>query len=267
MARKRRSSNGKQKIEIKKIESDDARQVCFSKRKAGIFSKANEIATMCGAKVAILIQSPARCPFTFGSPSFNHVIHRFLNGGLGVNETEEYEAQRLLRIQELNNKVMEASSKYEEALGRRKLLVRKIAELCEANEDVRRVENAEDLNLDELRKMVESLDKFKKAVRAKITNDIAAKSGNPILANLNLSGFGTGQWSAKSFTTCDNSNNEGPSHVKALDTNLNPFEGGSLGHFGELSPNINPNATNVGPIKPYIPLPKAVNFASEKEAK
>ena len=36
---------GRQKIEIRKIESEEARQVCFSKRRAGLFKKASELAS------------------------------------------------------------------------------------------------------------------------------------------------------------------------------------------------------------------------------
>ncbi|KAG6518318.1 uncharacterized protein LOC122054891 [Zingiber officinale] len=43
--RKRKTSMGRQKIEIKRIESEEARQVCFSKRRAGLFKRANELSS------------------------------------------------------------------------------------------------------------------------------------------------------------------------------------------------------------------------------
>ncbi|KAG6480534.1 hypothetical protein ZIOFF_057118 [Zingiber officinale] len=74
------TSKGRRKIEIKKIESEDARHVCFSKRKAGIFAKASDLSTLCGAEVAIVIYSPVGNPYSFGSPSVEPLVDRFLSG-------------------------------------------------------------------------------------------------------------------------------------------------------------------------------------------
>ncbi|KAJ1297006.1 hypothetical protein BS78_01G345400 [Paspalum vaginatum] len=69
---------GRKKIEIRKIERKEARQVCFSKRRQGMFKKASELSILCGAMVAIVTFSPAGRPFSFGSPSFKDVINRFI---------------------------------------------------------------------------------------------------------------------------------------------------------------------------------------------
>ena len=71
---------GRQKIEIKKIESEEARQVCFSKRRAGLFKKANELSILCGAEIGVIVFSPAGKPFSFGHPSVDSIIDRFLSG-------------------------------------------------------------------------------------------------------------------------------------------------------------------------------------------
>ncbi|KAG6518315.1 agamous-like MADS-box protein AGL61 [Zingiber officinale] len=76
--RKRKTSMGRQKIEIKRIESEEARQVCFSKRRAGLFKKANELSVLCGAHLAVIVFSPAGKPFSFGHPSVDSVLDRFL---------------------------------------------------------------------------------------------------------------------------------------------------------------------------------------------
>ncbi|KAJ0989219.1 hypothetical protein J5N97_007575 [Dioscorea zingiberensis] len=78
---KKRKSKGRQKIEIKKIEKEEARQICFSKRKAGIFKKANELAVLCGAEVGIVAFSPAGKAFSFGHPNIHPVIDRYLAAG------------------------------------------------------------------------------------------------------------------------------------------------------------------------------------------
>ncbi|RRT46185.1 hypothetical protein B296_00040115 [Ensete ventricosum] len=72
---------GRQKIEIKRIESEEARQVCFSKRRAGLFKKANELSVLCGAELALIVFSPAGKPFSFGHPSVDSIVDRFLSRG------------------------------------------------------------------------------------------------------------------------------------------------------------------------------------------
>lgn len=69
---------GRQKIEIRRIASDEARQVCFSKRRAGLFKKASELSILCGADVAAVVFSPAGKAFSFGHPSVESVVERFL---------------------------------------------------------------------------------------------------------------------------------------------------------------------------------------------
>ncbi|KAK1698005.1 hypothetical protein QYE76_014702 [Lolium multiflorum] len=68
---------GRRKIEIRRIESKLARQVCFSKRRPGLFKKAAELAVLCGAKVAAVAFSPGGNAFSFGDPSVESVLGRF----------------------------------------------------------------------------------------------------------------------------------------------------------------------------------------------
>ncbi|XP_043692746.1 agamous-like MADS-box protein AGL62 [Telopea speciosissima] len=76
-----RSSKGRKKIEMKKIRNEEYLQVTFSKRRAGLFKKANELYSLCGAEIAILLSSPAGTVFSFGHPSVETVIDRFVNRG------------------------------------------------------------------------------------------------------------------------------------------------------------------------------------------
>ncbi|KAF7080773.1 hypothetical protein CFC21_084791 [Triticum aestivum] len=78
MAPKRKLSMGRQKIEIRRIESEEARQVCFSKRRAGLFKKVSELAVLCGAEVAAVVFSPAGKAFSFGHPSVEAILDRFI---------------------------------------------------------------------------------------------------------------------------------------------------------------------------------------------
>lgn len=75
---KGKPSMGRKKIEMKRIESKEARQVCFSKRHQGLFKKASDLSILCDAMVAIVVFSPTGRPYSFGSPSFRVVIDHFL---------------------------------------------------------------------------------------------------------------------------------------------------------------------------------------------
>ncbi|KAJ3674044.1 hypothetical protein LUZ60_006036 [Juncus effusus] len=84
---RKKVSMGRQKIEIKKIENEEARQVCFSKRRNGLFKKASELSTLCGAEIGIVIFSPAGKAFSFGHPSVDSVADRFLSHSNKVSST------------------------------------------------------------------------------------------------------------------------------------------------------------------------------------
>ena len=47
----------RQRIEIKKIANVTARQVTFSKRRRGLFKKAQELTTLCDAEIALIVFS------------------------------------------------------------------------------------------------------------------------------------------------------------------------------------------------------------------
>ncbi|XP_061341223.1 agamous-like MADS-box protein AGL29 [Gastrolobium bilobum] len=65
-----KKTKGKQKREIKKIESEKDLLVTFTKRKTGIHKKATELKTLSGANIDILMFSPTGKSFSYGDPSF-----------------------------------------------------------------------------------------------------------------------------------------------------------------------------------------------------
>uniref|UniRef100_A0ACD5TFL8 Uncharacterized protein n=1 Tax=Avena sativa TaxID=4498 RepID=A0ACD5TFL8_AVESA len=75
--RPKTKSTGRKKIEIKLIECEDSRHVCFSKRRKGLFNKASELAIMCGVEVAAVVFSPGGKAFAYGHPSVESVLDRF----------------------------------------------------------------------------------------------------------------------------------------------------------------------------------------------
>ncbi|KAL6606887.1 hypothetical protein ACP70R_042540 [Stipagrostis hirtigluma subsp. patula] len=69
MARERR--------EIRRIESAAARQVTFSKRRRGLFKKAEELAVLCDADVALLVFSSTGKLSQYASSSMNEIIDKY----------------------------------------------------------------------------------------------------------------------------------------------------------------------------------------------
>ncbi|KAF7034078.1 hypothetical protein CFC21_045130 [Triticum aestivum] len=80
VAPNRRGGSGRKKIVIRRIEQEDARFVCYSKRRQGFFNKATDLAVLTGAQVAALAFSPRGRAFSFGHPSVHSVVERFLAG-------------------------------------------------------------------------------------------------------------------------------------------------------------------------------------------
>ncbi|KAI3826509.1 hypothetical protein L1987_00557 [Smallanthus sonchifolius] len=75
---KKKTTKGRKKIEIKKIEETNSRQVTFSKRRTGLFKKASELCVLTGAQVAILVSSPGGRVFSFGHPNVDALVDRYL---------------------------------------------------------------------------------------------------------------------------------------------------------------------------------------------
>ncbi|KAI3979470.1 hypothetical protein MKX01_001662 [Papaver californicum] len=69
---------GKRRIEITKIEDRQKRNVAFTKRRKGLFKKADDLFRLTGTEIFLLVISPGGNPFTFSSSS-NDQIFRFNN--------------------------------------------------------------------------------------------------------------------------------------------------------------------------------------------
>lgn len=74
----RPKGTGRSKIEIKEIQNKGAMYCTFTKRRNGLCSKARELSTLCGAQVAAIVFSPKNKMYTFGEPSVDSVVNRFL---------------------------------------------------------------------------------------------------------------------------------------------------------------------------------------------
>nr|WDA53353.1 MADS-box protein 18 [Erycina pusilla] len=67
----------REKIKIRKIDNATARQVTFSKRRRGLFKKAEELAILCDAEVALIVFSATGRLFDFSSSSMKEIIDRY----------------------------------------------------------------------------------------------------------------------------------------------------------------------------------------------
>lgn len=68
---------GRRKIKIEPIIDKHNRFICFSKRRGGLFKKANELARR-GFQIAVLVFSESGNAFVYGSPKVEDVVERFL---------------------------------------------------------------------------------------------------------------------------------------------------------------------------------------------
>ena len=68
---------GRGKVELKKIENPTNRQVTFSKRRMGMFKKANELAILCDAQIGVIIFSGSGRMYEYSSPPWRCVKHSF----------------------------------------------------------------------------------------------------------------------------------------------------------------------------------------------
>ncbi|OAY72872.1 MADS-box protein SVP [Ananas comosus] len=60
----------REKIQIRKIDNTTARQVTFSKRRRGLFKKAEELSILCDAEVALIVFSSTGRLFHFSSSRY-----------------------------------------------------------------------------------------------------------------------------------------------------------------------------------------------------
>ncbi|KAI3775697.1 hypothetical protein L1987_45446 [Smallanthus sonchifolius] len=66
----------REKVQIKKIDNASARRVTFSKRRRGLFKKAEELSVLCDADVAVILFSSNDKLFHYCSSSMEEVLER-----------------------------------------------------------------------------------------------------------------------------------------------------------------------------------------------
>ncbi|KAJ0263357.1 MADS-box protein AGL24 [Hirschfeldia incana] len=76
----------REKRRIKKIDNITARQVTFSKRRRGIFKKADELSVLCDADVALIIFSATGKLFEFSSSRMRDILGRYNLHASNINK-------------------------------------------------------------------------------------------------------------------------------------------------------------------------------------
>ncbi|GFP90695.1 mads-box protein jointless [Phtheirospermum japonicum] len=79
----------REKIQIKKIENATSRQVTFSKRRRGLFKKAEELSVLCDADVALIIFSSNGKLFEFASSSVKEILERHNLHSKNIDKLEQ----------------------------------------------------------------------------------------------------------------------------------------------------------------------------------
>nr|AAF73934.1 MADS box transcription factor AP3 [Sagittaria montevidensis] len=98
---------GRGKIEIKKIENSTNRQVTYSKRRAGLIKKAEELTVLCDAQINLILISGSRKVHHYCSPSTD--IHTVMDRYQQLTDSDlwqpQYEGMQktLNHLKETNN--------------------------------------------------------------------------------------------------------------------------------------------------------------------
>ncbi|KAG6710848.1 hypothetical protein I3842_05G023000 [Carya illinoinensis] len=221
-----RKSKGRQKIKMMKMESESNLQVTFSKRRSGLFKKASELCTLCGVEVAIIVFSPGKKVFSFGHPSVEPIIDRFLTRNppqINSGTLQLIEAHRNASVRELNMQLTQVTNQLEAEKKR--------------GEELKRMRQAsqaqcwweapiEQLGLPQLEQLKLSLQGLKKNV-AKQSDRLLFQASNPPPAQF----YGAGS-----------SINQSPN---PLDTNNIPYYAKNTNNVG-FTGNAMPRVYNLG---------------------
>ncbi|CAJ2638000.1 agamous-like MADS-box protein AGL62 [Trifolium pratense] len=158
-----KKTRGRQKIEIKKISNERSMQVAFSKRRNGLFQKAYELFTLCGAYVALIIFSPSGKVFSFGNPDLYTVIDRYFSRVPPVNNNirQFIEGFPSTNVRDLNAQLTQAN----DALDREKKRGDDLSHICKMIEDPSWwASPIDEMNKDQLELLKKALEELNKNV-------------------------------------------------------------------------------------------------------
>lgn len=171
---------GRRKVEMKRLTDKSSRQVTFSKRRSGLFKKANELSTLCAVRVAVIVFSPGGKPFSFGHPSVDSVVSQFSSrprGGIGglTREDETATAEEMSRRLGEVGRMLEAEKRKGKVLEMMMTMMRK-------GMTEEEIEAIEELGLGELQELKAAMEVERRRVRMQ-AREAEASSSLLLLAN------------------------------------------------------------------------------------
>ncbi|XP_022749236.1 agamous-like MADS-box protein AGL62 [Durio zibethinus] len=229
-----KKSLGRQKVEMVKMKNSSNLQVTFSKRRSGLFKKASELCTLCGAEIGIIVFSPGKKVFSFGHPEIGNIIDRYLNHSTPeTSGTSQFiEAHRNANVRELNMHLTEMVRQLEVEKRRGEEL-----------DQMRRTSQSqhwweapiEELSLPHLQQLKSAMEELKK--------NMAKQAEKHLIQSTNSQQFFMGSSSAGVFPNYETKN-------ISFDVNMMPQ--------GYNAPNMIPPGFNFNP-EGYNPNPQGYN--------
>ncbi|KAL8472221.1 hypothetical protein ACS0TY_029441 [Phlomoides rotata] len=130
----------REKIQIKKIDNVTARQVTFSKRRRGLFKKAEELSVLCDADVALIIFSSTGKLFEYANTSMKEILERHNLHSKNLNKLEQPSLELQL-VEDINHSKLSK-------------------EVAERSQQLRRMrgEELQGLSIEELQQLEKSLE-------------------------------------------------------------------------------------------------------------
>jgi pheromone receptor transcription factor len=162
---------GRRKIEMEMVKDSSSRQVTFSKRRTGLFKKGNELATLCGAEVAMVVFSPGGKPYSFGHPSVESVSDRFRNQDQKPNNGD-VGSLKDAKVDKLNRQLMDLLKQVQAEKKRGEMLEKAM----KAKGQPKCKAPIKELSLEELEKLKGSLEELRENVKARVSEMEASSS-------------------------------------------------------------------------------------------
>ncbi|KAL8095373.1 MADS-box transcription factor 23 isoform X3 [Apium graveolens] len=109
---------GRGKIEIKKIENVNSRQVTFSKRRTGLLKKAKELSILCDSDVGVIIFSSTGKLYEFSSSRMEQIIARYNNKSPDSSELPSIENVAAPEVDALKLEIAKLQKVYRRMMGK-----------------------------------------------------------------------------------------------------------------------------------------------------
>ncbi|XP_047309503.1 agamous-like MADS-box protein AGL29 [Impatiens glandulifera] len=167
MERSHKKTQGRKKIAIKMIEDETSRRITFSKRRNGLFKKASELSTLCGANMAVVLLNNGGKAYSFGSPSVNMVTNHYLNcasGSSGCDSARYIADYHASQVKQLSQQFQLLSQKLDDEKSRDL----KVGEIVPNHEcdDLRSYINK--LDLGDMERLKTTMEELREKVRLRV---------------------------------------------------------------------------------------------------